>query len=460
MIINPNHNPINIETILESPHPSKYIFSTSVFVNNFTKLHSKTLNYFSGLVKLIEIFKFKTNWKFDDENKWNLNIYINKELYDLSLQEIDNLSIDLDKKKLIKLFHDYFHHINNHHDEYLFINLYKFEFIGFTKSTCFTKSPELIGTNVRFLSLFDAKYERVMLINCCHSITDKLMILINEWIKSKNIILTNYRYYWNVKNCDSKFHSPFKLKYGMYNLRRIPAGCSGYYFPSSNKKRYDFKLFTSILNFMIHNYNNDINLIKYGNDEIILGYLTKNKLKNIYFYNQFKTLPDNHFTEYTIINKNKTCLTIIPYVEKQKKINIEVLLDETEFENKEDEKITGKFIRFWIKNGFYQKFICPKILFKNKLFLHKLSSAYTKTNFYDFNNLLTSIDTMNPILLISQKDIIKTKQDIETSIYHFKDYFEFINISDYNLDNIFLELYPILKQKYITSLQELTLNIS
>lgn len=457
-------NPINIETIFESPYPSKNVFSTSAFVNGITKLHIKTLNYFSGLVKLIETFKHKTNWKFDNENKWNLNLYINKELYDLSSQELDNLSINLDKKKLIKLFQDYFHYINEHNAEYLFLNLYQYEFIGFTKSTCFTKSPELIGTNVRFLPLFDTTYERVMLINCCHSITDKLMILLNKWIKSKEMVLTNYRYYWNVKNIDSNFHSKFQLKFGMYNLRRIPAGCSGFYFPSSpnkntnsNTKRLDFNLFTSILNFMIDNYNKDVNLIKYGNDEIILGYLTKSQSKKKYFYNQRKTLPDNHFTEYTTITKKEKYLNIIPITKKNKKINLEMLLDETQFENKEDEKIIGKFIRFWMKNGFYQKFMCPELLFKNTSFLYKLSTSYTKSGFYDFNNLLTSIDTMNPILLISQEDIIKTKQDIETSIYHFKDHFEFINISDYSLDNIFTEIYPVLKQNSITNLDELKL---
>lgn len=215
-------NPINIEAIFESPYPSKNVFSTSAFVNGITKLNIKTLNYFSGLVKLIETFKHKTNWKFDDENKWNLNLYINKELYDLSSQELDNLSINLDKKKLIKLFQDYFHYLNEHKAEYSFINLYKYEFIGFTKLTCFTKSPELIGTNIRFLPLFYAQYKRVMLINCCHSITDKLMVLINEWIKSKAMVLTNYRYHWNVKQIDSNFHSKFQLKFGMYNLRRMP----------------------------------------------------------------------------------------------------------------------------------------------------------------------------------------------------------------------------------------------
>lgn len=208
---------------------------------------------------------------------------------------------------------------------------------------------------------------------------------------------------------------------------------------------------------MIDNYNNNINLIKYGNDEIILGYLTKNQNKKKYFYNQRKTLPDNHFMEYTTITKKEKCLNIIPITKKNKKLNLEALLDETQFEDKDIEKITGKFIRFWMKNGFYQKFMCPEILFKSESFRHKLSSSYTKSNFYDFNNLLTSIDTMNPILLISQEDIIKTKQDIETSIYHFKDYFEFINISDYSLDNIFTEIYPVLQQKFITTLDEFKL---
>ena len=67
---------------------------------------------------------------------------------------------------------------------------------------------------IRFMPLYDDKIERVMVINISHPITNKLMELVSEWIKSKKSLLSvdntiyNYHNIYDVKN----YHLIFCIK--------------------------------------------------------------------------------------------------------------------------------------------------------------------------------------------------------------------------------------------------------
>jgi hypothetical protein len=437
-----SNSPIVSKSILEinKEYDSKNLFSTCVFVNSTTKINLKTLNYFSGLVKLIETFKQKTKWIASDTNKWNLRVYINNVLFDFDLIDI---KISNDKKNLIKLYQDYFTYLIKHKDKYPFLSVFIYEFKGFNNTDSYNNSPELIGTNARFLPLFEEKYERVMLINCCHAITNKLMELINKWIESGKDILTNCGYYWKLQS--NNLPNEIIMKFGMLPLRRIPAGCSGYYF--SKYTKLDINLFNNIIKFMINKYNNNTNYITYGNDEIILSYLFKNK-GNKYFYNTRKSRPLNYFTDR--FKKTTKIFKVFKITKTTDRSNLESLLNSVVFEDKNTEKIVGKYVRFWIKNGFYHKYVSLELLLKHPNIKEVILPVFKDNtdNFYDFNNLLGQTNKDKPMLIISDEHINSTKEKLATDITSFDDYFKLLNMSQYNVDNVFSSIYPVLKKNY------------
>jgi hypothetical protein len=307
---NPEVKPIEGKTL--------NVFSTNLFIpiDLFKLWSDKLFLYLTGFVKLVELFRTRTESLQTESDQWMLYIYCDNMFFeeggfknDVYIPRKENnennkfIKGNYSKnqaffKRLLQLYKDYIAIITaNKGGKYSFLKLFSFNCLNVKNGKAYLGHPSTFGSFIRFLPFFDDSISRVFSINISHAITPKLVYSIEEWIKLQKELITikgDYYFYnvdskkmiYIIKNFlieNNKFDENEYKKREEINLRHA-AGLFGFYKKKEGKIKIDVNIFMNIIKKIIQLYkknykfqNNKHNLIifKYEIDEILLEYIIK-----------------------------------------------------------------------------------------------------------------------------------------------------------------------------------------
>ena len=291
------------------------VFSTNVFIpEDIDKITIKTYNYFTGFIKLVETFQYRT------EDDWILIIYIDKMFIDdktynsiNTTHKDDNtfynkkikntfrgdLELKYKLNKLLKLYKEYIQYIINNGHDYKRIKLISYE-CKLINNYKYLGHTSTFGSIIRFLPIFqDNNYKNVVSINISHAISIFFFCEIKKWISDDNkIIMTigqEYKSNYSLNNCyntlrdisSANEYNIFEIDINTIDNYRIAAGLFGIKINNQQFDKYKYiDKFKKIINFLIiaaQGYINkqlDCNPFSYGIDEYIITNIFYDILKS------------------------------------------------------------------------------------------------------------------------------------------------------------------------------------
>ncbi len=343
---------------------NKIIFSTNVFIpENINSISLKTLNYYTGFIKLVETFDYKTdNYIYSAENKnprCFLYIYIdqyliNDDIYNHNMYMSKNENMNYNKtiksriikiiehlNKLKQLYISYIKKIIENSTNYKNIVIYSFMCDALKKKKSkYIGHPSTFGSIIRFIPLFNKNNKCVICINISCSISTLFFTHILRFLNMNRILFTAFNYktdspvYKYIESYDNIQQNINNDNIILYNLtergsktiidnshinKRIPAGAFAFK-PYIDEHPHRIVLFNIYLHNLITIFNNNsvaqtnIYIFDYGVDEFIITNILSDLIccqdtpyydnKNVYYYDKNNCDANNHVYRNIIHNKD------------------------------------------------------------------------------------------------------------------------------------------------------------
>ena len=204
------YNLFGIEDMLGVDNIVKHVFTTSVYMpmdlNSFV---SKCSLYYTGFIKHITLFKHRV----EDPDNSLLYIYydamIDEYMVPEDYLESQASNNETDKKikqnyktnrqkieLILKLYKIAIEKIKYDREKYKHIRLFKFDCEFLKKKQKFLGHPDVFGSIVRFLPMFDNRIEQTTTINISHAITPRFARLLSIFSQIENkYILSGFTSY-------------------------------------------------------------------------------------------------------------------------------------------------------------------------------------------------------------------------------------------------------------------------
>jgi len=210
-----------IDDILKEKNIAKHVFTTSVFMPmDLSSFVSKCSLYYTGFIKHITLFKNRV----EDPNNSLLYIYYDAMIDEYMVPEdyletkSSNNETDYkikqnyktNRKKIelvLKLYKIAIENIKTEREKYKHIRLFKFDCEYLKKKNKFLGHPDVFGSIVRFLPMFDNRIEQTTTVNISHAITPRFARLLSIFtqLENKHILSGFTNYLGNLINYYEKY---------------------------------------------------------------------------------------------------------------------------------------------------------------------------------------------------------------------------------------------------------------
>jgi len=170
----------------------------------------KLFLYLTGFVKLVELFRDRTESLQTETDQWMLYIYCDNMFfedggfknsdYTFTPERNNENNIKIKGfyaknqeffKRLLQLYREYLAIITaNEENKYSFVKLFSYNCMDVKNEKPYLGHPSTFGSFIRFLPFFDDLISRVFSINIRSAITPKLIYEIKEWVESQKELIT------------------------------------------------------------------------------------------------------------------------------------------------------------------------------------------------------------------------------------------------------------------------------
>jgi hypothetical protein len=278
-----------IEDVLGEDNITQHVYTTSLYVPMDLKgINSKISMYYTGLIKHMELFTHRV----EEPDRSLLYIYydamldkyIDEQDYETSASNNNNnktikANYKTNKARiecLLDLYAIAIHKIKTERAKYKHIRLFSYDCKYLKKKTKFAGHPDVFGSIVRFLPIFDNRIEQTTTINISHAITPRMarILTIFKQLPERYILSgfkgysgqsASYKYY-NILHQYGVFDDIIQIK-SLNKIEMLYGGCSSI---KNNKVKF-IGFYNMIERLIIAQNNNPLSAIfKYGIDEIIL----------------------------------------------------------------------------------------------------------------------------------------------------------------------------------------------
>lgn len=403
-----------------------HIFSTNVFIpQNIINVDIKTYNYFSGFIKLVETFAKRT------DGNWGLYIYVDDMLtnelnYDNAKFNYNNKPSNTFYNKIVKKtmknkilkehlqlllnkYREYIKYIKEHQEEYQLIKIISYKCNLLARNDIYLGHPSTFGSIIRFIPLFDSKFNAVVCINISHAISVVFFNYILDWITSDDIVMIpkfnyNYDFSSNKKFIFKLYESElkyardksYKLISPNFLLKRIPAGLFGYKSNIGSENLIYIQQYIIYIKQLISIFNEYCFQIEINNEKTI----NKNGME------KYKYIPDPFSYGIDEIILSQIFIKITQLIKKTNTKNI--LFSKL---NIHIDDIYNKYIKYALFRHF-QRYFPVSILFNTENitndFTNNFLTLFNLIKNISFETLLHSLDENKPLLLYN--DITKYKK--------------------------------------------------
>lgn len=282
-----------INDVLHENNAIKYVYSTALYLPmDLRGIDFKLSLYYTGLIKHMELFSYRVESPKDSLLFIYYDAMLDKYIESLDYKTNEN---DNEYNKIVK--HNYKQNkiqieyllelyaiallkIKKDRKKYKHIRLFSYDCKYLKKKRKFMGHPDVFGSIVRFIPIFNDNIEQTILINISHAITPRLariLTIFNEL--PKRIILSGFDGYkgqlhlypyYDILNTYNVFNDLISLK----NISQLLfGGCT-----SIKNRKFKVNGLYKELNFYnaiiklinVQNDNPTLSIFKYGIDEIIL----------------------------------------------------------------------------------------------------------------------------------------------------------------------------------------------
>ena len=278
----------SIEDVLREDNITQHVYTTALYVPMDLKgINSKISMYYTGLIKHMELFTYRVE---DPDNSLlyiyydaMLDKYIDEQDYESSqsnnnTDKMIKANYKTNKARLeclLDLYAIALHKIKTERAKYKHIRLFSYDCKYLKKKTKFAGHPDVFGSIVRFLPIFDNRIEQTTTINISHAVTPRLARILTIFKQlPERYILSGFKGYmgqsgsypyYNILHQYGVFDDIIQIK--PLNKDMLYGGCS-----SVKNNKVKFIGFYNMMERLIIAQNNNPSsaIFKYGIDEIIL----------------------------------------------------------------------------------------------------------------------------------------------------------------------------------------------